>query len=83
MPVLRFWIRSRLLIANRCRCRSLPLKQRVRIASLLPAMPSSPPKGSVVTTFIGSEAFVQLLSSASIDLPAARSAAGKKQRHRG
>ena len=83
MPVLRFWIRQPPPIANRCRCRSLPLKQRVRAASVLPAMPLGPQKGSVVTTFTGSEEFVQLLSATSIDLPAARSAAGKKQRHRG
>ena len=78
MPVLRFWIRSRPPIANRCRCRSLSSKQRVRVASVLPAMPLGRPEGSVVTTFTGSEAFEQLLSAASIDLPAARSAARKK-----
>jgi len=83
MLVLRSWIRKRPPIAKRCRCRCLPSKQRIRVASLLPVMPSSRPEGSVVTTFTGSEAFEQLLSAASIDLPAARSAAEKKQRHRG
>ena len=61
----------------------LPSKQRIRAASMLPVIPSSRPEGSVVTTFTVSEELEQLLVAASIDLPAARSALGKKQRHRG
>ena len=82
MLMLRSWIRKRPPIAKRCRCRCLPSKQRIRVASLLPAMPSSRPEGSVVTTFTVSEELeqlhVQLLVAASIDLPAARSVARKK-----
>ena len=69
MLMLRSWIRKRPPIAKRCRCRCLPSKQRIRVASLLPAMPSSRPEGSVVTTFTVSEELEQLLVAASIDLP--------------
>ena len=41
-------------------------------------MPSSPQKGSAVTTFTESEELEQLLSATSIDIPAARSAARKE-----
>ena len=78
MLLLRSWIRQQPPIANRCRCRSLSSKQRVRAASLLPVMPASPPKGSVVSMFTDSEELELLLSATSIDLPArARSAAQK------
>ena len=77
MLVLRLWIRKRPPIANHCRRRCRPLKQRVRVASLLPATPASPPNGSVVSMFTVSEEFEQLLVATSIDLPAARSALEK------
>ena len=64
-------------MASRSRCRRLPSTHSLGAAGLPRPVPKTKQLRNLESMFTVSECLAQLLSAASIDLPAARSALGK------